>query len=130
MIDSLELHFDGERFRIAPGVRGRSAVETLLMQRSQSYKWITYHHRVVGSNLALARAVETLRSLSAADDVVRVDNREQALSGWFGGHVPNLNYLAPTLMDITTALTPERENEEQQLTLEDHLQADWVRTCS
>ena len=55
LIDSLELHFDGERFRVAPGVRGRSAVETLLTQRSQSYKWITYHHRVVGSNLALSR---------------------------------------------------------------------------
>ena len=60
LLDALEMNFDpdgeGEHsLRIAPGVRARSAVETLLIQRLQAYEYIHFHPRVVGFNIALRR---------------------------------------------------------------------------
>ena len=69
LIDALELHQDASGgFHIAPGTRARSAVETLLLQRTQSYRWIIFHPLVVGSNLALARATELLSETARGRD--------------------------------------------------------------
>jgi HD superfamily phosphohydrolase len=82
LIDNLELHTDGAGLHIAPGVRARSAAETLLIQRIQSYRWISFHPLVVGTNLALVRAVEQLRK------------------GPLAGSTYELNYLAPDARQI------------------------------
>jgi hypothetical protein len=97
LVDALELHVSGQdSFRIAPTIQARSAVETLLIQRTQSYRWITFHSRVVGANLALRRAFELLLRFTQ-------DERSTGLSGvgktqlaaLFSPLVPALNYLAP-----------------------------------
>jgi HD superfamily phosphohydrolase len=97
LIDALELHVsDHASFRIAPTIQARSAVETLLIQRTQSYRWITFHSRVVGANLALRRAFELL--LRFTEDGRKVDLSgagETELASLFSPLVPSLNYLAP-----------------------------------
>lgn len=96
LVDALELHYRHGSFRIAPSVRARSAVETLLVQRAQSYRWITYHSRVVAVNLSLARAVQL--SLDLARDSTTLDlpgEGEVTVGELFAPLIPNLNYLSP-----------------------------------
>ena len=101
LVDALELKRPSGQFRIAPGSRARSAVETVLIQRTQSYKWIIFHHRVVGTNLALQHAVKLAWELSVRDDAtVRMWGDEIPVAELFGPLRPNLNYLAPRLTDV------------------------------
>jgi HD superfamily phosphohydrolase len=72
LVDAYELHHDGSGFATAPGVRARSAVETLLLQRTQAYKWISFHPRVVCANLALGRSIELLQELASRSDPVQI----------------------------------------------------------
>jgi HD superfamily phosphohydrolase/CRP-like cAMP-binding protein len=91
LVDALELHSTREgEFLIAPGARARSAVETVLLQRTQSYKWITFHPRVVGMNLALGRAVELLIDGSRA-----TEDPMPELPGVTPPPFPDLNYIVP-----------------------------------
>ncbi len=105
LVDALELHItDRGGFRIAPSIRARSAVETLLIQRTQSYRWITYHARVVGANLALCRAFELLMSFGE-DNARSVDIAgcgPTALRDLFRPLIPPLNYLAPGGLELRT----------------------------
>lgn len=90
LIDALELHeHEGGHFAIGPGIRARSAIESLLLQRSQSYKWITFHPRVVGTNLALGRAVEM--AVLRAD----LDSERPQLPGVNPAPWDSVNYLNP-----------------------------------
>lgn len=92
LVDALELHArKGGGFVIAPGARARSAVETVLLQRAQSYKWITFHPRVVGANLALGRAVELLIDESGRQS----ESPEPELPGLTPPPFPDLNYIIP-----------------------------------
>jgi HD superfamily phosphohydrolase len=97
LVDSLELRVSqAGDLRIAPSVTARSAVETLLVQRTQSYRWITYHARVVGANLALRRAFSLL--LDFAEDgrpVGLAGAGEVSLAQFFKPLLPPLNFLAP-----------------------------------
>lgn len=104
LIDALELHTVSGGFRIAPGVRARSAVETLLLQRTQAYKWITYHPRVVGANLALLRAVEALRRLSLSNDTFGAGGELHEAQAVFAWLWPNLNYVFPAERDLQAHL--------------------------
>lgn len=104
LVDALELHPDDSsedehRFRIAPGVRARSAVETLLVQRLQSYEYIHFHPRVVGYNLALRRAFEAVLELSGGKTVVAAIQRPLARLR------PNMNFWNPEHVDAKAALS-------------------------
>jgi HD superfamily phosphohydrolase len=95
LVDAMELHVHDGTFRIAPGVRARSAVETLLLQRSQSYRWIAYHPRVVSTNAAVGRALDALDDLAERED--------SGLRGAIDALMPNVNYIAPSATDIARA---------------------------
>lgn len=96
LIDAFEVRRYEDGFRFAPDIRARSAVETLLLQRTQAYRWITFHHRVVASNVALAQAVRTLLELSREEaNAIGVGDHMLTLGDLFGAVVPNLDYLDP-----------------------------------
>lgn len=89
LVGSFEIHEVSEgRFIIAPGLRARSAVETLLTQRVQSYRWVIFHSRIVGSNTALARALEISLAMSKADR-----GYPASLVTAIDAVRPNINYL-------------------------------------
>jgi hypothetical protein len=89
LVGSFEIHEVSEdQFVIAPGIRARSAVETLLTQRVQSYRWVIFHSRIVGSNTALARALEIALSMSTEDR-----GYPEALFAAVDRVRPNINYL-------------------------------------
>lgn len=104
LTDSLELHVVQGGFRIAPGVRARSAVETLLIQRTQSYKWVIFHPRVVGSNLALSRAIEQLLALGGDEHTISIRDERKAIGPLFARILPNLNYLRPSSDDVMSVI--------------------------
>lgn len=104
LIEALELHVAEGGFRVAPGVRARSAVETLLIQRTQSYKWIIFHPRVVGSNLALARAIEYVFLLIQDTNQVTLGGMERIVGDIFQSILPNLNYLRPSSNDVAAVV--------------------------
>lgn len=88
---------DTPDFRIAPRVRARSAAESLILQRLQAYRWVIYNHNVIGTNLALALALDELLELSADTaalqfaDVPALVTLRDLLQPCFA----NLNYLNP-----------------------------------
>ncbi|MDA0179062.1 HD domain-containing protein [Solirubrobacter phytolaccae] len=100
LIQALEIRRYDMKFRVAPSARARSAVETLLVQRTQSYKWIIYHHRVVGTNEALARAVQLAWDLRSEASEVEVFADRHVVGELFETHVPTLNYIRPVLRDV------------------------------
>lgn len=98
LIDSLILvKSSSQGFRVVPGLRARSAFETLLIQRAQSYRWVIFHPRVIGSNLALARALETLFEIAASS---------HKMASAFERTLPNLNLLSPTDDDLARLVSP------------------------
>ncbi len=99
LVDALELHSVSGGFKVAPGVRARSAVETLVLQRTQSYKWIIYHTGVVGANLALVRALEQLRHLTSDDQQISLDGTSYRLADLFRPIWPALNFIRPRVSD-------------------------------
>ena len=101
LVDALELHRDDGRFLIAPGLRARSAVETVLVQRSQAYRWMYRHSRVVGYNLALERAAETWLALSRTEDVILVGRDPKPIKDLFPEAGSTLNYLVPTIEGVS-----------------------------
>ena len=100
LVEALEIRRVGGDFRVAPSAQARSAVETLLVQRSQTYKWIIYHHRVVGTNEALARAVRLAWELRSDQSGTEIFDEEHVVGDLFSRHVPNLNYLRPGLAEV------------------------------
>lgn len=104
LIDALELHKSPAGFRIAPGVRARSAVETLLLQRMQAYKWITYHTKVVGSNTALSRAMDELYGLTGSPGKFGTSKERRSAAPVFTSLWPNLNYVRPLQADLKSTL--------------------------
>ncbi len=94
LVDSFTMIEVLEGFRILPKTRARSAVETLLLQRSQAYKWLIFHPRVIGTNLALAEAVNLAIDDRNGDssDVPRLPGLGSPPK-W-----PDLNYLDPEVM--------------------------------
>ena len=105
LVDALELHVHtslGEPdFRIAPSVRARSAVETLLVHRLQSYQWADFHPRVVGFTVALRRAFELYEEMSRPTE----SDRDSPLIGTMLATTrPNLVYWSPRADDISAAL--------------------------
>ena len=126
LIDALELHVSRGGFRIAPGVRARSAVETLLLQRTQAYKWITYHPKVVGSNTALSRAMETLYGLTCSEGTFGTVGQRQTAGPVFASLWPNLNYVRPQHADLKRTLgmlfpRPDEDEGEGQMSMGDQL---------
>lgn len=107
LLDALELNFDPwdseqNTFRIAPGVRARSAVETLLIQRLQAYEYIHFHPRVVGFNLALRRAFESF--LELADMAGEQAWESDSIGSLFRRLMPNFVYWDVQEVDAVAAL--------------------------
>jgi hypothetical protein len=102
LIEALEMQSTApDKFRIAPSIQARSAVETLLIQRTQSYRWITFHARVVGANLSLQRAFELLSRFSDDSRSIELSGAGKvSLTGLFAPLVPPLNYLAPGTYEL------------------------------
>lgn len=126
LIGALELHTYGDGFAVGPGVRARSAVETLLIQRSQQYKWITFHPRVVGSNLSLDRAVRVMLHAAVDPTVITIGGVEHPLAALFSPYVTNLNYLLPGHEDVHASLaasTAAPAGTEAQLAFDDQAKA-------
>jgi len=122
LMSALELHDKEGRFRIAPGLRARSAVETLLLQRTQAYKWITYHPRVVGANLALAQAMDLFRKLTESQESFGPEENRHTAAEVFAPRWPELNYLLPSERELMRRL--ETESEGTLLDFGDQLQLD------
>jgi HD superfamily phosphohydrolase len=99
LIDAFELHEYGAGFKVAPGIRARSAVETLLLQRTQAYKWITFHTRVVGANSALAKAIGMLCGFARDQREVEA-GYELTVETAFGPSFPALNYINPGASEL------------------------------
>lgn len=102
LVDAFQLGQDNaQRFRILPTLRAQSAVESLLLQRVQAYRWVILHHRVVGTNLALGEALDALLSLSAGSEM-----------RWPLG---NLNYLSPGAEAVSRGWGLSMEEAKRQL---------------
>ena len=102
LVDSYVLRIYGEAtkgqgigFRIAPSTRARSAAESLLLQRVQAYRWVIYHHRVLGTNLALVLALERLLQLAETESLLDSGRVTFSTAAAFDPCVGNLNYLNP-----------------------------------
>lgn len=93
LTEALEIHVHDNEFRIGPGIRARSAAEMLLLQRSQSYKWVYFHPRVVASDLFLALAVRELFSLSEGAEQLWVGGSFLDIRGLLRRIRPQLDYL-------------------------------------
>jgi HD superfamily phosphohydrolase len=104
LLDALELRADksdpeGEGFLVRPWLRARSAVETLLIQRLQSYEYIHFHPRSVGFNLALRRCLERFLQLAG-----QAESSESMLPSLMRGAQPNLVYWDQRKVDSKAAL--------------------------
>jgi HD superfamily phosphohydrolase len=121
LVTALELHrhfTEGrEEFRIAPGMRARSAVESLLVQRLQSYQWIHFHPRVLGFNLALGRAFSLVGEFARRRPRGRLAATPATLV--LGASRSNSVYWDPVGVDIASALripqVPERDRPSSEL---------------
>jgi len=94
-VEGLQLRPYGDGYRIAPNVSARSAAETIMVQRTQSYRWMIFHHRVVASNLALTSAVELLLELEEMETPVAVGDLMVTPAQLFRPLLGNLDYLSP-----------------------------------
>ena len=104
-IDALALGpFIGSGWKIAPKARAHSAVETLLIQRFQAYRWVFLHHRVVATSMALSSAVNSMVDLSAVDAPP-----EFGIRRGFQRCVPRLNYLKPASGSLSVYQSDEME---------------------
>ena len=106
LVDAFELHLveknhvepQQSRFTIGLGAHARSAAESLLIQRAQSYEWIIFHHRVVASNKALTEAIDMLLEFTRADDRVALPEAPSlTVKEVFQFETECLNYIRPDL---------------------------------
>ncbi len=95
LVDSFVMRLHNGAIRFRPSMRARSAAETLLVQRVQAYRWIIYHPRVVGTNLALASALDLLLNLVEDTTPLAVNGVDMTLAKVLGPYLANLNYLDP-----------------------------------
>ncbi|WP_338054726.1 hypothetical protein [Streptomyces spiramyceticus] len=78
---------------VALGWRGRSAAETLLIQRLQVYRWVLFHPWVVASNLFLLRGLQMLMALERFGESAIGDESAQKVAHLFAELRPNLDYV-------------------------------------
>ncbi len=82
-------------FQTVIGSRGRSAAETLLLQRTQAYRWIFFHPHVVGTNLALLRACETVSELGVSQSpITALRLPPRRVGEVFSKAAPRLDYVS------------------------------------
>ena len=60
LIECSELYAHNDRFCLRPTIHAHSALESVLLDRYKSYRWLYYHHRVMATNAILRRVVEKL----------------------------------------------------------------------
>ena len=122
LLDALELRVEDSedgaaRFMIAPWLRARSAVETLLIQRRQSYEYIHFHTRSVGFNLALRRAVQLVIELGRLAE----EDGRAPISTLLRANFPNLIYWDPEKVDPGAALglwsQPRQADDDEQISI-------------
>lgn len=93
LLDSYVLYLREDGLAVAPHARARRAVESLLVQRVQAYRWVAHHHRAIASSIALARSLEELDAL-AADNATSVLGT-RTLAEVFAPLAPAMNLLDP-----------------------------------
>ena len=79
----------------------------MLIQRAQSYRWIFFHHRVVGNNLAMISAFRALKRLCKSTEKVGALQDDTEAWELFAGTSRNLNYLSPKPSDQRAALSAD-----------------------
>jgi hypothetical protein len=101
LVDAYRLRTDDAgQSRILPTMRAQSAAESLLVQRVQAYRWVIYHHRVVGTNTALANALSSLLHL--------IQDGEGYNLG--GGRVNDVSDMTPPRVSVAEILAPSLQN--------------------
>jgi len=128
-------------FYIGWGSRARSGAEQMMLQRSQTYRWITFHPRVVASDHALGRCIDLLARLAASKYKIPSSSsdlgRELDIGQLFTDLIPDLDYVTGTparLMesvglasdDMALDLTGIRT--EMRASVDDALVAHWIRS--
>lgn len=88
LIGNLELHRqvrpDGQKFwTVGLGIRGISAMESLLLQREQSYRWMIFHPKALIADTALKRVFD--HAIEAVDDLPELDYVTKWLDSGLGG---------------------------------------------
>lgn len=93
LLDSYVLYLHDGALRVAPHTRARRAVESLLVQRVQAYRWVAHHPRAIASSIALVRSLELLDAL--ARDAGARTGAGQTMAEVFAPLRPALNLLCP-----------------------------------
>jgi hypothetical protein len=102
LISSVQLGEVDGRLSVGFGSRARSGAEQLLLQRTQTYRWVIFHPRVVAADHAVARSVDMLLTLAESETEVQLDANGSARVGdLFGSLVPNLDYLNVEIDDLS-----------------------------
>ena len=104
LLDALELHEIEGEYHIGPGVRARSAAEMMLLQRTQAFRWVYFHPRVVAADLFLLRAVEQLRRLGDWNETVQLADHIVRLGDLFRHVSPSWDYLVPSREAVERAI--------------------------
>lgn len=95
LVNTIEIRYLNEQFSIGIGYRGRSAAEQLLVMRSQSFRWVYYHPRVVAADNLILRCFEDLNSLAKLGTGQDASTRPRKIGSGFATLMPNLDYIWP-----------------------------------
>lgn len=106
VLESLEIRRNGSQFEIGFGFRARSAVEHLLVQRYQSYRWVYLHPRVVAFDLCVERSIELLIELSRSESSLEHFPEEASIGRLFSQALPKIDFWR---VDETVDLRFQRE---------------------
>ncbi len=114
LLKSLELHQrdGGQGWVIGLGIRAVSSLETMLLLRAQSYRWVIHHPSITLADTALARLCESIFQLMTADPGSDEDRRL----------LTSLRSLQPGLDYIASLKAPECPS------VDDHLAFSWLRS--
>ena len=105
LLEALEFHIVEGRLILGAGIRARSACETLLVQRTQAYKWVYHHPRVVAVELFLRRAIDLMFSFQGSNASVVVGGSTTTVGAIATAIAPNLNYLSSTSQSFGRAVS-------------------------
>ncbi|WP_157139141.1 HD domain-containing protein [Gordonia alkanivorans] len=78
LLYSIELHVEEGEWTVGYGLRARSAVEDLLFQRNQYYRWVAFHPHAVALNTILRLALETHDTIVRAPRTALTEIKESS----------------------------------------------------
>ena len=147
IISSVEIQssLNDTDFALGLGSRARSGAEQMLLQRSQTFRWVIFHPRVVASDHALGRSVDLLAELATDKSEALVDGQHHyVIASLFQNILPDLNYVTRSSDDHLRSLgflpqsqepaklpfnqTPSSFDAELRASVDDALIHNWIRT--